>query len=758
MVHLWSTETTYSSSEEFKNNNDVDHIVEQLRGLSVENQEEFKTAFDHIERSDRAISEFKEQIALIENADDIEGAHKELILSLLGDIVWEKTTIVERNADLEQESTQKSILTPEETESSRETLNVTSVSTELFADKVSFDLADYIINLDSEELEELREDVENLKVTLEDLIQWDEESEVESDREKSLQTIWNKIIEFYEQTAEASGKTAEEIKTLAKKQKIETDEGKLMFLGAMDMALSELEQQSSDLNGTIDYADPVGTIASKRWIIAAFNWRREDYHEIGTRLNSKSAKEKEEAKTLVRWYIKQRNFERYQENKDSIEDISYTETTKSIQVKLKDARELALNFWTNNQEVALSSFLEKRWETHPELKDLYAIDEQGEINLDRSDYNEKMTTLTPEKQVVYKNRIESFWAMAGNLQAMLTKLAESVYDSLWDILPGKWKWWFAYMKAKKQETIKTGIKEVQWLSPRDLQENYGIESHKIKGLDTYISSLSSHEWWKVVRDRMNDYDFEYQEWKSIYAVWSEQYFFSTVLTPVERILYLHSPEARKQILDNKLESYDFSSNTYVEKREENENQDQAISIKIADGKYELITNVPEIILEWDIEYLWWIPINQDNEILYYEVLYDEWWAVEAVSQITIKLERDNTWKILSWELTTDPKEIDITSWLSEWLEDNDKFAFWKHEKISKIYNLMKIHSENDHAEWMKTLIEYNKKFDKLNANERTEENLLSLLSQLKTELFWLIPENKQDIRWWKKYLDRIELT
>ena len=145
-------------------------------------------------------------------------------------------------------------------------------------------------------------------------------------------------------------------------------------------------------------------------------------------------------------------------------------------------------------------------------------------------------------------------------------------------------------------------------------------------------------------------------------------------------------------------------------------------------------DIGKVVSEWWKDYLWYLPINEKNQVRYNELIYDNDGKIKEASIRNLTLQKDNKWNVISWQFEQWKKNIDMNIKIPEGLVDDDKFGIWKDAKLWNIHTLIKEYGGDNEEYLTKVLIKFTQDLDKLSANQRSTDNLQDLLSDLKTEI------------------------
>lgn len=353
---------------------------------------------------------------------------------------------------------------------------------------------------------------------------------------------------------------------------------------------------------------------------------------------------------------------------------------------------------------------------------------------------------------------------------------------------GEKKGWFDSLKSIFDSSLFDELKQIflmlSWLK-NGMSENDAVESDFISSKKEFrqfirtdkftnlakelaIDTSPSVVWNKFVNYRRQKTPDTGKKMNTDNHLGSEKAYFN-LLSTENQIRYLYGKEMKdnkgnpikERSADRKPDTKQQKpwTNNSAESAEQSKENPNIIKVKGLDPQdpdKERDMPIPPILSEWGKEYMWFKEIK-NNTITFYEVIKDGSWKMKTVILKNATLQRDWSWKIISGNIEPVKKEIDMSIKIPEWLSDNDKFDFWKVQKMSLVYDLIKIHGGSTNEEFLtKILIKNIQKIDQLQQNQRTKENLQNILYNTKNEIFNLIPKDRRDIRGWKT-LDTLEL-
>ena len=149
--------------------------------------------------------------------------------------------------------------------------------------------------------------------------------------------------------------------------------------------------------------------------------------------------------------------------------------------------------------------------------------------------------------------------------------------------------------------------------------------------------------------------------------------------------------------------------------------------------------------------LWILPLKDWKISLYWPSL-DKKNTIQKIVSFEKQQDGNIVSKVEDWK-----KDLPIDDeTILKSLNDNSVFDLWKTNKLALSLSNDDIKNNNvDQAKAHALILKYHKEFDKLWTDQRIKESLQKTLTNLKTELLAITPEDKKKSAW--SDLDRIEI-
>lgn len=340
----------------------------------------------------------------------------------------------------------------------------------------------------------------------------------------------------------------------------------IAFLNLMLIEKKETYRQVTKLRGSIDYAN-LRTESSQRGIVEAFNRNESWYKDICKRLWSIDKTQQQSWQDVVEQYVHMMQPEWYAGNgKDKIKNIAFD--WSEITYKLNGKKQ-TLSFSRKNFAEVMNN------KPSNNIKNLYHIQTNWKIALNRSNLLSDLAQLERSSaytKQTYHNVFEMLGDKVSSLSDYFWTMAANIFDALGSLLPAKWKWLFAYYKARQKKTIESGIQTLVDVWSDKIK--HALRGMKVDDDSIHTLTATLNKWITAsdVQQTLKNYNFSFKSWTPDFSPWSEKYFFATALDPAERILYLYgSATVKKAIVSSKVDDYqeswdkknpDFANNSY----------------------------------------------------------------------------------------------------------------------------------------------------------------------------------------------------